>query len=119
MNYIDKVKKIFFTDSDLGIRSLDPDFKEKFAHERVIQDGAQSQLLMANPIFQDVVANMYLSLESQLDFIEDTEKDADERVRWVRLQRRALRTITAILDNNIAAMESLQNAQKENQDGES
>ena len=118
MNYIDRVKRIFFTDSDLGYKSLDPDFKQKQNEERIIQNGAQSQLLMANPIFQQAVTDIYLTLESQLDFIEDTDEGAEERIRYVRLQRRALRTIAAVLDNNIAAMETLQNSQKENLDEE-
>ena len=110
MNYIDRIKRVFFTESDLGIKSLDPDFKEKYANERIIQDGAQSQLLMANPIFQTVVSDVYLSLEAQLDMLDDLDRGADEQVRWIRLQRRALRQITAILDNKIAAMEQVQAA---------
>jgi hypothetical protein len=116
MKFIDKVKRIFFTDSDLGIKSLDPDFKEKMANERVIQDGAQSQLLMSSPIFQQVVAEMYLNLDAQLDFVEDTDPGAAEQIRWLRVQRRGLRQICAILDNKIAGMEQLNNALKENQD---
>lgn len=108
MNYIERIKRVFFTESDLGIKSLDPDFKEKYASERIIQDGAQSQLLMANPIFQTVVSDVYLSLEAQLDMIDDLEHNSEEQVRYIRLQRRALRQITAILDNKIAAMEQLQ-----------
>jgi hypothetical protein len=108
MTYIERIRRIFFTEADLGIKSLDPDFKEKWASERVIQDGAQSQLLMANPIFQTVVSDVYLSLEAQLDMIDDLDRNSDEQVRIIRLQRRALRQITAILDNKIAAMEQLQ-----------
>jgi hypothetical protein len=113
MNYFDRIKRVFFTESDLGIKSLDPDFKEKFANERIIQDGAQSQLLMANPIFQTVVSDVYLSLEAQLDMVDDLDRGADDQVRWIRLQRRALRQIAAILDNKIAAMEQVQAAQQQ------
>jgi hypothetical protein len=81
------------------------------AIERVIQEGAQCALLMANPIFQDVVAEMYLAMEAQLDSIEDTLPDAPQQIQWVRVQRRALRQITAILDNKIAAMEQIQAAE--------
>jgi hypothetical protein len=111
MNYIDRIKRVFFTESDLGIKSLDPDFKEKYATERVIQDGAQSALLMANPIFQTVVSDVYLSLEAQLDMVDDLDHNADEQVRYIRLQRRAIRQIAAILDNKIAAMEQIQAAE--------
>jgi len=110
MTYIDRIKRIFFTESDLGIKSFDPDFKEKMATERVIQDGAQSALLMANPIFQTVISDIYLSLEAQLDMVDDLDKNADDQVRSIRLQRRALRQITAILDNKIASMEQVQAA---------
>jgi hypothetical protein len=110
MNYIDRIKRVFFTEADLGIKSLDPDFKEKYATERVIQDGAQSALLMANPIFQTVVSDVYLSLEAQLDMVDDLDANADEQIRYIRLQRRAIRQIAAILDNKIAAMEQIQAA---------
>ena len=116
MNYIDKVKRIFFTDSDLGIKSLDPNFKEKLANERIIQEGAQSQMLMANAIFQQVVAEMYLNLDAQLDLVEDTDPKAAEQIQWLRVQRRGLRQICAILDNKIAGMEQLNNSMKENMD---
>ena len=111
MNYIDRIKRVFFTESDLGIKSLDPNFKEKYAQERIIQDGAQSQLLRANPIFQTVISDVYLNLEAQLDMIDDLDRNADDQVRVIRLQRRALRQITAILDNKIAAMEQIQIAE--------
>lgn len=110
MNYIDRIKRIFFTESDLGIKSFDPDFKEKMATERVIQDGAQSAVLMANPIFQNVISDIYLSLEAQLDMVDDLDANSEDQVRSIRLQRRALRQITAILDNKIAAMEQIQAA---------
>ena len=110
MNYTDRIKRIFFTESDLGIKSFDPDFKEKMATERVIQDGAQSAVLMANPIFQNVISDIYLSLEAQLDMVDDLDANSEDQVRSIRLQRRALRQITAILDNKIAAMEQIQAA---------
>jgi hypothetical protein len=118
MNYLDRIKKIFFTESDLGTKILDPEYAERALNERIIQEGAQSQTLMSNPFFQEAVAQMYLALDSQLDSIEDTMPDAEEQIRWVRLQRRSLRHICAVLDNRIAAMESLQ-IQKEKQDEES
>jgi len=118
MTYIDRIKRIFFTSDDLGFKILDDELRERESNERIIREGAQSQLLMQNTIFQDVVADMYLNLEAQLDFIEDTDNMADEQIRWVRLQRRALRQVCAVLDTKIATMEALQKALKEEQQDE-
>ena len=118
MTYIDRIKRVFFTDSDLGTKILNPEIKERALNERIIQEGAQSQTLMSNPFFQQAVAEMYMSLDSQLDSIEDTMPNADEHIRWVRLQRRALRHVCAMLDNRIAAMETLQEALKQEIDNE-
>jgi hypothetical protein len=107
MKYLDKIKRIFFTQDDLGVKILDPLARQISTEETIIARGAQSQLLMANPVFHDVITDMYLSLEAQLDWIEDTEPDAQSRIQWIRLQRRALRTIAAQLDNSIAAMEQI------------
>lgn len=105
MKYIDKVKSFFFTDSDLGIRFPDDHNHELFTQNNLIAEGAKSQMLMSNPIFQESVAEMYLALESQLDSIDDTMKDAEKYVQWIRVQRRALRQVCAMLDNKIAAKE--------------
>jgi hypothetical protein len=119
MTYIERLKRIFFTENDLGTKILDPEIKERMLNERIIQEGAQSLTLMSNSFFQTAVAEMYLALDSQLDSIEDTMPDADEQIRWVRLQRRALRHVCAVLDNRIAAMESLQQALQQEIDNES
>ena len=107
MNYLNKIKAIFFTQEDLGVKLLDPELRAKSTEETIIARGAQSQLLMANPVFHEVVAEMYLNLEAQFDWIEDTEPDAQDKIQWIRLQRRALRIIAAQLDNMIAGMESV------------
>jgi hypothetical protein len=116
MNYIDKIKALFFTEKDLGVRYPDELNRDISINSRLIAEGAQSQMLMANPIFQAVVAEMYLTLEAQLDSIEDTWPDAQEQIQWVRVQRRALRQICAVLDNKIAVMETVEQANKEKED---
>lgn len=116
MKYIDHVKKLFFTEKDLGTYYPDDYNAELAQQSKIIADGAQAQMLMSNPIFQQVVSEMYLALEQQLDSIEDTDKNAEENIRWVRVQRRALRQVCAILDNKIAAHEQLEKTIKESQD---
>jgi hypothetical protein len=105
MIFLTKLKQFFFTEADLGIRYPDDYNAEIAAANNLIAEGAKSQMLMSNPIFQESVAEMYLALESQLDSIEDTMPDADKHVQWVRVQRRALRQVCAMLDNRIAAKE--------------
>lgn len=116
MSYIDNIKRLFFTEKDLGVRYPDELNRELAINSKLIAEGARAQLLMANPIFQDVVAEMYLTLEAQLDSIEDTWPDAQEQIQWVRVQRRALRQICAVLDNKIAVMETVEQATKEKED---
>jgi hypothetical protein len=110
MKYIDKIKEFFFTKEDLGIRFPDDYNAELFTQNNLIAEGARSQMLMSNPIFQESVAEMYMALESQLDSIDDTMKDAQQYVQWVRVQRRALRQVCAMLDNKIAAKEAAERA---------
>lgn len=119
MKFIDYIKRVFFTESDLGVKFLEPEAQEKYLQQKIINEGAQSKLLMSNPIFQQTISEMYLQLEAQLDSIEDTDVGADKQIQWVRVQRRALRQIAAVLDNKIAAQEQLEQSLKENQDGES
>lgn len=113
MNWRDKIKQVFFTEQDLGIRYPDEYNQELAQQSKIIAAGAQSQLLMSNPIFQDAVAEMYLLLDAELDAISDTDPDAEMRIRWVRCQRRALRQVCAMLDNKIAAQQSLEKANQE------
>lgn len=110
MTFIHKVKQFFFTEQDLGTRFPDDHNAELFYQNNIIADGAKSQMLMSNPVFQDSVAEMYLALESQLDSIEDTMPDAQKHIQWVRVQRRALRQVCAMLDNKIAAKEAAERA---------
>lgn len=116
MKYLEKIKQLFFTEKDLGISYPDDTNKELALQSKIIAAGAQSQILMSNPIFQNAVADMYLTLEAQLDSVEDTDLDAEGQIRWIRVQRRALRQICAILDNKIAMMESVEKSNKEIQD---
>ncbi len=113
MNFKQKVLNIFFTESDQGIRFPDDYNAEKFRQHNIIAEGARSQTLMSNPIFQEAVAEMYLSLESQLDSIEDTMPGAADHIQWVRVQRRALRQVCAVLDNKIAQKEIVEQALKQ------
>jgi uncharacterized protein YjaG (DUF416 family) len=110
MSFKQKILNIFFTESDQGIRFPDEYNAERFRQSNIIAEGARSQTLMSNPIFQESVAEMYLALESQLDSIEDTMPDADDHIRWVRVQRRALRQVCAMLDNKIAQKEMVEQA---------
>jgi hypothetical protein len=116
MSYLEQIKKLFFTEKDLGVRYPDDLNRELSINSRLIAEGAQSQMLMANPVFQQVVAEMYLTLEAQMDSIEDTWPDAAEQIQWVRVQRRALRQICAVLDNKIAVMETVEQSNKEKED---
>lgn len=116
MKYLEKIKQLFFTEKDLGISYPDDTNRELAMQSRIIAEGAQSQILMSNPIFQSAVADMYLTLEAQLDSVEDTDEHAEGQIRWIRVQRRALRQICAILDNKIAMMESVEKSNKEIQD---
>jgi hypothetical protein len=110
MTFKQKILNIFFTEGDQGIRFPDEYNAEKFRQNNIIAEGARSQNLMANPIFQESVAEMYLALDSQLDSIEDTMPDADKHIQWVRCQRRALRQVCAMLDNKIAQKEMVEQA---------
>lgn len=105
MQFIEKIKRIFFTEQDLGIRFPDEHNSELYKQNHLIAEGARSQLLMANPIFQESVAELYLALDSQLDSIEDTQPDSAAYIQWIRCQRRALRQVCAMLDNKIAQKE--------------
>lgn len=111
--YIDKIKELFFTEYDRGVRYPDDYNREMALNMKLINEGAQSQTLMSNPIFQESVADIYLALEAQLDSIEDTEPGAHERIMFVRAQRRALRVICAALDNKIALKETVEKSLKE------
>lgn len=108
MKYFDRLKEIFFTEYDRGIRYPTDYDREAALHSKIIAEGARSQTLMANPIFQDTVAEIYLALEAQLDSIEDTQSDAQQQIAWIRAQRRALRIICATLDNKIAQKETVE-----------
>lgn len=112
MNYRERIREIFFTAGDLGRRWFSEDARLAHEHENTIAQGARSQLLMSHPVFQEAVTEMYLYLEAQLDAIEDTDPDSQDRIRWVRTQRRALRQVCAMLDNRIAQAE---NAEKQHQ----
>ena len=108
MNFKDRIISLFFTEYDRGIRYPDLHNRETALNMRLIADGARSATLMANPIFQDAVAEIYLALEAQLDVVEDTNPDATEQIAWIRAQRRALRVICAHLDNKIATKEAVE-----------
>lgn len=116
MNYYDRLKELFFTERDRGIRYPDDYNREAAIHSDIIQRGARSQVLMSNAVFQEAVTQIYLTLEAQLDSIEDTDHNAAEQIRWIRTQRRALRQVCALLDNQIAAQEQLETSLKENVD---
>lgn len=115
-SYKEKIKHVFFTARDLGIKWVSPELEERRQQEYVIAQGAESRELMSKPIFQDAVSDIYLHLEAELDSLEPTQGDYDSRVQWILAQRRALRQVCALLDNKIAAQEQLETTLKETQE---
>ena len=119
MNWLDRVKSVFFTERDRGFESLSPEMAEQEHWQRIINSGAKSRALMMNSAFQTAVAEIYLTLEAQLDAVDDAQPDAEVQISSIRAQRRALRQICALLDNKIAAQETVEQTLKERSENES
>jgi len=119
MNWLDRIKRVFFTERDLGFQPLAEELQEREHWQRIINHGADSRALMMNSAFQTAVAEIYLTLEAQLDNVDDTQPDAEVQISSIRAQRRALRQICALLDNKIAAQETVEQTLKERSENES
>lgn len=71
----------------------------------IITNGFQSKILMENPIFHKSVLAMYTNVLNLEDNLDLANPDVDYLQKEYMLQRRMLRSVVTMLDNNMLAME--------------